>query len=95
MRLLRPSCGRALLCVFLLSTLTAGAVDHGKRQETSLSSGPTPTDNGESTIPVPTLSASIEDITARPSSTHSDHLSSSTHTPPSSTDNATALFNGT
>lgn len=100
MRLQRPSCGRALLCLLLLSSFTAaGALGHGKRQETSpafTSPTPAPTDNGQTTTPVPTASVGPEDITTNSSRSASSSPSSTSSSLPSPTgDVGTTLFNGT
>ncbi|KAK4153744.1 hypothetical protein C8A00DRAFT_15057 [Chaetomidium leptoderma] len=94
MRLSRASCGRALLCLFLLSGVTAAGAHHPKRQETTraLSSpDPTSTDNGQATTPLPTSSAGLDDITAS-LSLSSSRPTLSTQTQPSPTSNAGSNF---
>jgi hypothetical protein len=95
----RASCGRALLCLLVLSSFTAaGALDHGKRQETtsaSTSPTPEPASDGRTTAPAPILTHNLEDITASSSSSASSSQTSTSSSPPNPTDHVgNTLFNG-
>jgi hypothetical protein len=99
MRPQRPSCGRALLCLLVLSSFTAaGALGHGKRQETTPAPTPPtrePPDNGQTTAPVPTVLTSLEDMTTISSKSASSSQPPTSSSLPKPTDHVgTTLFNG-